>query len=68
MPVTSPTAQLGLSYTLTSIGIALVPILVRVSGWLATFAVLVLGPVVGILAIRLLSRLSEAARIVSGRG
>jgi len=65
---TALTAQLGLGYTLTAVSIALVPILVRVSGWPATFAVLALGPVVGILAIRLLSRLPEAARIAGGRG
>ena len=65
---TALTAQLGLGYTLTAVSIALVPILVRASGWPATFAVLALGPVVGIFALRLLSRLPEAARIAGGRG
>ena len=64
---TALTAQLGLGYTLTAVSIALVPILVRASGWPATFAVLALGPVIGIVAIRLLSKLPEATRIAAGQ-
>ncbi|WP_216326793.1 MFS transporter [Deinococcus aestuarii] len=65
---TALTAQLALGFTLTAASIALVPVLVRAGGWALAFAVLAMGPFLGVVAMRLLARTPEAARIAGGRG
>ena len=57
---TALTMQTCLGFLLTLISIQLVPLIVARSGWAAAFAILALGPVAGILAIRRLARLRTA--------
>ena len=54
---TALTMQTCLGFLLTLISIQLVPVVVSRSGWALAFAMLALGPVAGILAIRRLGRL-----------
>lgn len=54
------TVQLALGFALTAASIALVPVLVRLLGWSGAFAVLSLGPLLGIVAIGPLARLPKA--------
>ncbi|OLV17692.1 major facilitator superfamily MFS_1 [Deinococcus marmoris] len=65
---TALTMQLALGFTLTAGSIALVPLLVRSSGWALAFMVLAVGPLLGAVAMRRLARLPEAAQIAGGRG
>ncbi|UQN08861.1 MFS transporter [Deinococcus sp. QL22] len=58
---TALTAQLALGFTLTAASIALVPLLVRVWGWPGAFAALSAGPLLGMLAMRPLTRLTATA-------
>lgn len=57
---TALTMQTCLGFLLTLISIQLVPVIVARSGWALAFAILALGPVAGILAIRRLARLRTA--------
>lgn len=56
---TAVTMQLAVGFTLTVVTIFLVPIIRDVSGWWLAFAVLAPGPVVGIIAMQRLQRLTE---------
>ncbi len=58
--------QLGLGFALTVISIRLTPIVAAAMGWRWTFSILVPGPIVGLLAMALLRRCPEAARIAGG--
>ncbi len=65
---TALTLQTALGFLLTLITLRLVPALLPTLGWRTVFIVLAPGPVVGILAMRRLRRLPEAARMAGGRG
>jgi MFS family permease len=65
---TALTLQLGIGFTLTVVTIWLVPIVRDLAGWSWAFALLVPGPVLGILAMWRLGSLPEARRIAGGRG
>ncbi|MGQ0712630.1 MAG: MFS transporter [Gemmatimonadaceae bacterium] len=57
---TALTMQTCLGFFLTLISIQLVPPVVAIAGWPTAFAMLALGPIAGILAIRRLLRLRQA--------
>ncbi|GHA25243.1 MFS transporter [Devosia pacifica] len=59
--------QLGIGFALTMISLALVPIIADAVGWRWAFLVLVPGPIVGTIAMLVLRRLPEAARIAHGQ-
>jgi len=65
---TALTLQLGIGFTLTVATIWLVPIVRDAAGWWWAFALLVPGPLLGIVAMARLARLPEAKRIAGGRG
>jgi predicted MFS family arabinose efflux permease len=66
---TALTLQLALGFTLTVATIWLVPRIVASElGWRWAFAFLVPGPLLGIIAMRRLKSLPEAASIAGGRG
>jgi MFS family permease len=65
---TALTLQLAVGFTLTVATIWLVPVLVKMLTWRWAFAVLAIGPVVGIAAMLRLRRSPEAAHIAEGRG
>jgi MFS family permease len=65
---TALTLQTSLGFLLTLVTLRIVPELVEPLGWWPTFALLALGPVVGIVAMLRLRGLPEAARMASGRG
>ncbi|MEA2447197.1 MAG: hypothetical protein QOK47_834 [Actinomycetota bacterium] len=66
---TALTLQLALGFTLTVATIWLVPRIVASElGWRWAFAFLVPGPLLGIIAMRRLKNLPEAASIAGGRG
>jgi len=65
---TALTLQLGIGFTLTVATIWLVPVVHEALGWWWAFALLVPGPVIGIVAMQRLARLPEARRIAGGRG
>jgi MFS family permease len=56
---TALTVQTSLGFLLTMVSIQLIPPLQQLVGWRWAFAVLALGPAVGIAAIRVLARLSR---------
>jgi hypothetical protein len=58
---TALTMQTCLGFLLTFFSIQLVPIVVARAGWAMAFAILALGPVAGILAIRRLAGLRAVA-------
>ena len=58
---TALTMQTCLGFLLTLFSIQLVPVIVARSGWAVAFAILALGPVAGILAIRRLAGLRSVA-------
>ena len=58
---TAVTMQLAIGFTLTVVTIFLVPVVRDASGWWLAFALLVPGPVLGIVAMRRLERLEFAA-------
>ncbi len=64
---TALTVQTSLGFLLTLLTLRLVPALLGTLGWRWVFAVLVVGPAAGIVAMRRLRRLPEAAKMASGR-
>ena len=65
---TALTLQTSLGFLLTLVPLRLVPALVEPLGWRWLFAVLAIGPALGIVAMLRLRRLPEAARMAGGRG
>ena len=65
---TALTVQTSLGFLLTAVTIRLVPPLVDRLGWGGVFAMLAIGPVLGILSMARLRRLPEATRMAGGRG
>jgi MFS family permease len=65
---TALTVQLALGFLLTTVTIRLIPTLVHVVSWRLAFAVLALGPLVGVIAMARLRRAPEARLIAGGRG
>jgi MFS family permease len=65
---TALTVQTCLGFLLTAVTIRLVPPLVDRLGWGGVFALLGLGPLLGILSMTRLRRLPESARMAAGRG
>ena len=65
---TALTVQLAIGFTLTVATLWLVPLVREHGGWLGAFVMLALGPVVGIVAMRRLRRLSTAAPLAGGKG
>jgi MFS family permease len=65
---TAVTFQLAVGFTLTVATIWLVPVIRDGSSWFWAFALLVPGPVIGVVAMLRLKSLPEAARIAGGRG
>jgi MFS family permease len=65
---TAVTVQLAVGFTLTVATIWLVPIVRDALSWWWAFAMLALGPALGIAAMQRLQRSPEAARIAGGRG
>jgi MFS family permease len=59
--------QLGIGFALTMVSLWLVPVVAGAIGWRFTFLVLVPGPLIGVVAMLILRRLPEAARIAQGR-
>jgi MFS family permease len=60
--------QLGLGFALTVITVRLVPVVAAALGsWQWAFLILAPGPIIGTIAILILRRLPEAARIAHGR-
>lgn len=64
---TALTLQTSLGFLLTLVSIRLVPRVVEAAGWGPAFALLALGPAVGIAAMQALRRRPEAARMAGGR-
>jgi hypothetical protein len=64
---TALTLQTSLGFLLTLVTIRLVPSAERWLGWRYAFALLTLGPAVGIWAMARLRRVPEAARMACGR-
>lgn len=58
--------QLGVGFALTIVSLSIVPMIAGAIGWQWAFVVLVPGPLVGIVAMQLLRRLPESARIAHG--
>ncbi len=65
---TALTVQTSLGFLLTLVTIRLIPSLERWVGWERTFAVLAIGPAVGIWAMYALRRLPAAARLAGDKG
>ncbi|MFN2136039.1 MAG: MFS transporter [Candidatus Promineifilaceae bacterium] len=65
---TALTLQTSMGFLLTLITVRLVPTLVDNIGWRWAFAILALGPIFGIWAMRRLQRSPDAARLAGGRG
>ena len=65
---TALTLQLALGFTLTVATLWLVPLLRDHAGWPAAFALLVPGPIIGLLAMARLRSLPEARRLAGGAG
>jgi MFS family permease len=65
---TALTMQLAVGFTVTVVTIWLIPIIETAVTWRWAFALLALGPMVGIGAMLRLRRLPEAARIAGGLG
>jgi MFS family permease len=64
---TALTAQTCIGFAITLLSIWLVPRIVALFGWHAAFAVLSIGPFLGVVAMLRLRGLPEAARLASGR-
>lgn len=62
------TAQTSMGFLLTLISIRLIPGVVDVVGWRWAFATLVIGPILGSLAMWRLMRSPEAEKLAGGRG
>lgn len=65
---TALTLQLAIGFTLTVVTIWLIPVLERNNGWGWAFALLVPGPLLGVLAMMRLQTLPEAGQLAGGRG
>lgn len=65
---TALTLQLALGFTLTVVTIWLIPMVERGRGWGSAFALLAIGPALGIIAMLRLKGLPEAERLAGGRG
>lgn len=65
---TALTLQTSLGFLLTLASIRLIPLLVEGVGWRWAFAVLAVGPLLGIQAMRALRRSPAALRLAGGRG
>lgn len=65
---TALTLQLAVGFVLTVVTIWLIPIMRDEFGWEWAFAILVPGPLLGIVAMLYLQRLPEANLIAGGRG
>ena len=65
---TAVTMQLAVGFVLTIATIWLVPVIRDGSSWFWAFALLVPGPVIGVVAMLRLKSLPEAAEIAGGRG
>jgi MFS family permease len=65
---TALTLQVAVGFTVTVVTIWLIPLLEEALGWRWAFAVLAVGPAVGIVAMQRLRRLPESAAIAGGRG
>ncbi len=64
---TALTVQTSLGFLLTLFTLRLVPALLGTLGWRWVFAVLVVGPAAGIVAMQALRRLPEAEKMASGK-
>jgi MFS family permease len=64
---TALTLQTSLGFLLTLVSIRLIPVLERALTWRRAFAVLAIGPALGIWAMLRLRRLPASARMASGR-
>ena len=62
------TVQTSMGFLLTLMTIHLIPVVVDLIGWRFAFAILVPGPVVGIVAMWRLRNSPDAARLAGGRG
>ena len=65
---TALTMQTSLGFLLTLASIRLIPVLVGIIGWQWSFAVLAIGPVFGVWAMRALQQSPEAVQLAGGRG
>lgn len=65
---TALTMQIAIGFTISAATIWIIPIVEEVTTWRWAFAVLALGPLVGIAAMLRLKRLPEAAKIAGGLG
>lgn len=65
---TALTLQTSLGFLLTLVTIRLIPTLERAVGWEWAFALLAIGPIVGIWGMAALRRSPAAARLAGGRG
>ncbi len=65
---TALTTQTLAGFLLTMLTIRLTPALVEAQGWATATASLALGPAVGLVAMRRLAALPEAARLAGGKG
>ncbi|HVR43229.1 MAG TPA: MFS transporter [Thermoanaerobaculia bacterium] len=63
---TALTLQTSIGFLLTTVSIAIVPMLVEAVGWRWAFAVLAPGPILGTMAMMRLRALPEAAKIAGG--
>jgi predicted MFS family arabinose efflux permease len=65
---TALTLQTSLGFLLTLVSIRLIPTLERTVGWEWAFAILAIGPIIGIWGMATLRRSPAAARLAGGRG
>jgi MFS family permease len=65
---TALTMQIAIGFTVSAATIWIIPIMEEAVTWTWAFAVLALGPIVGIIAMLRLKSLPEAALIAGGRG
>lgn len=65
---TALTMQVAIGFTVTVATIWLIPLIENVVTWSWAFAILALGPAVGIAAMLRLRSLPEAKQIAGGRG
>lgn len=63
---TALTLQTSVGFLITMVSIRLVPVIQDAAGWGLAFAMLGLGPLVGILAMTLLYKAPEAVKMASG--
>lgn len=65
---TALTMQIAIGFTISAATIWIIPLVEEILSWKWAFAVLALGPLVGIAAMLRLKRLPEAAKIAGGLG